>query len=139
VWFLSLGAVTGWILGGVCVLFFGVAGVHQVRLLVNRRPAIVIDGKGLTDNTLALSVSFLPWAEVTSFRSGGRWVVVEVADIQTVRARISPARRLMLLANRAFDRGGALYVTPGTSPISVDDLIREIDLLAPQHVRRPWE
>lgn len=71
-------------------------------------------------------------------RLSARRAVGDSGRPATVRARIDPARRLLLVLNRVLVRRGVQFLTVGTSPVSVDQLIREIDALAPAHVRRPW-
>jgi hypothetical protein len=137
-WLLSLGAVAEGVLGAFCLVYFGLMATHLLRLLGARRPIVVLDGNGITDNSLALSVPFVSWDEMTGFRRGGRWVTVDVADPAAVLARIDPARRLLLVLNRRLNRGGVQFLTVGTARVSVDQLISEIDALAPAHVRRPW-
>jgi hypothetical protein len=138
-WLLSLGAVHTGVLGAFCLAYFGLTAIHLLRLLGTRRPIVVLDSNGITDRSILLSVPFVSWDEMTDFRHGRRWVTVDVADPAAVRARIDLARRLLLALNRVFGRGGVQYLTLGTSSVSVDQLMSEIDALAPAHVRRPWD
>ena len=52
-------------IGGVAIAFFGACGIFAVKKLFDSSPGLVLNRQGLTDNSSAISVGFVPWSEVS--------------------------------------------------------------------------
>ena len=51
--------------GMAVVLFFGAVGIYGSKKLCDKTMGLVIDDKGITDNTNASSVGLIDWADIT--------------------------------------------------------------------------
>jgi hypothetical protein len=52
-------------IGGVGVLFFGAIGIFLIIKLSDKRPGLVLDASGITDNSHGASAGFIPWSDIT--------------------------------------------------------------------------
>jgi hypothetical protein len=100
------GGVGARILGGFCVVFFGVAGFHALRELLWRRPSVEMDHSGIRVRAHLGAAGHLPWEDVTGvgvYRVGRqRMLGIEVADPAALMTRTTPVRRFFMRANRGL-------------------------------------
>ncbi len=47
-----------------CILFFGMSGIFFIKKIRAKKPAIIIDATGITDNTSAVSGNHIPWHDI---------------------------------------------------------------------------
>ncbi|KUJ51614.1 hypothetical protein AR685_08165 [Chryseobacterium sp. JAH] len=50
--------------GFVCVVFFGFAAITMLFRLSNKKPGLIINEKGINDNSSALALGFIPWKDI---------------------------------------------------------------------------
>jgi hypothetical protein len=114
--------IVGWIVGGVSVAFFGVAGVYWLTEAVWRRPSVRMDRGGMSVRAHLGAAGYLPWSEVTGatlYRvRRQRMLGIEVRDRQALIARTTPLRRFFMRANQGL--GYPLVNIPQTAV--ADDL-----------------
>lgn len=128
------------LVGILSIVVFGLFAVLVVRMAC--RPPLVVDDRGITDNTSALSIGFIPWEQALGFRPapvatmGATNDLVHVvwADEQWVWAHMGSFCKLFNRANRSFG------VPP--APLSVDFLTINgqqlaLLLLEQRRMRRP--
>jgi hypothetical protein len=48
-----------------CILFFGLGIFYFTYKLMDKKPGLVIDHSGITDNSSAVAVGHIPWSEIT--------------------------------------------------------------------------
>ena len=104
--FMMLGEDTSgvrWI-GLANILFFGAGAALFVRQLFDSRPRLKIDAQGINDRTLGVGI--IPWPEITnayvkSIR-GNDFICLVVRNPDRWIGSLSPARRVMLKANKAL-------------------------------------
>lgn len=54
------------IVGIASMLFFGLTLLIGVNRMFKTKPGLIINEKGITDNSTATSVGFIPWRDITS-------------------------------------------------------------------------
>lgn len=64
------------IAGYASIIFFGLCGVVIVRKLFDNKPGLIIDSKGLIDNSSGLSAGYILWTDVEN---------ISVVEIQKQR------------------------------------------------------
>ncbi|HCY00041.1 MAG TPA: hypothetical protein DG754_07865 [Bacteroidales bacterium] len=57
------------VIGVIAVLFFGATGIFQLKKLLDKTPGLIIDENGITDNTNAISVGLINWADITGIKT----------------------------------------------------------------------
>ena len=121
-------------IGAVSVLFFGFCLVAILVRLTRTRPALVIDGDGIEENSSAVSVGRIPWSEVTEVRphsfQGQRFLGIGLLDPEVVLGH-QPALKRKALDSSMRMTGFAVNV-----PLRVLD-VQEDDLLAAVARHRP--
>jgi hypothetical protein len=92
------------VIGWINVAFFGACSVIYIRHLADRRPRIVVDECGVTDNLLG--VGCIEWADVVGaelrFVRGSPILSLELRDPSKYVIRLSPFMRRMTAANKVL-------------------------------------
>lgn len=52
--------------GIASILFFGLGAVVMAIKLGDKKPGLIVDAEGITDNTSLISNRFIPWADITA-------------------------------------------------------------------------
>ena len=90
--------------GWAGIVLFGAGIPIFLRQLLDARPRLVIDERGVFDRTLRVGVS--PWREITGARleriAGQEFVCLEVRDPALFTAHFGAVRRALLSGNRAL-------------------------------------
>ena len=90
--------------GWICILFFGAGIPMFLWQLVDARPRLIIDDRGVFDRMLGVGV--IPWSEITgayvcSIKSAD-FICLELRDPAPWLQRLSPIKRAMVPANEAM-------------------------------------
>jgi hypothetical protein len=117
-----------WLAVGCLVAgFFGpCTGFLLVRLVADRRPALVLSADGLTDNSSAFPAGFIAWSEVDGVRAEPRWVALHLRDPGPVLAR-QPAWRRKLIRWNAGMFGGHVFINNNSVAMQPEELVRLIN------------
>lgn len=51
--------------GIASMIFFGFGAVVFIRRLTDKKPALIIDNKGIMDNSTAVAAGLIPWEDIT--------------------------------------------------------------------------
>ena len=128
---IAQGSALTLILGAVGVLTFAGFGIGWIFLLLRAGPGLVVDDTGFDDDSSAVAVGRVLWADVTSVSQrgafGSSFVVVNVRDPEVYLARLGRLARLAATANRSLV-GSPVTVASGglkTSFESLATLLRE--------------
>ena len=57
-----------WVSGVSSILFFGFCGVVVVKKLNDKKPGLVIDKTGITDNSTAIAAGHIPWVDIEEIK-----------------------------------------------------------------------
>ncbi|HEX8492494.1 MAG TPA: STM3941 family protein [Pyrinomonadaceae bacterium] len=85
-------------LGLVSIVFFGSCGLYALKKLFDKKPALVFNNSGITDNASGVSAGFIPWSEVLG---------AEIFEIQQQKMLIIRVRN----PQEYIDRGNSLKRT----------------------------
>lgn len=113
-WFVHAIGIASMVLGG-----WGIAMI--ARKWIDPKPGLVLDARGLTDNTSALSAGLIPWSDIAGFEvrriQRQRILYVLLNDPKAYVAKFGPAKRALLNANLRF----------GPSPVAITSTALSID------------
>ncbi len=74
-------------IGIIAILFFGLIGITAIWRLIKPKAALIINSKGIIDNSTATSIGFIPWKDITGFQpvkvSTNNFLVVYVKNPTT--------------------------------------------------------
>lgn len=84
-----------YVVGFLAILLFGLLGLLALRKLFDRKPGLILNSAGITDNASSLSVGLIPWSDVEG---------VEIFEIQSQKLLIIKVKE----PQKYFDRGNSL-------------------------------
>lgn len=114
-------------LGLVSIVFFGFCGLYAVRKLFDDKPGLVLSAAGLDDNSSAIAVGLIPWAEISGFSifqiARQNLLVVELKNPAKYANAGNPLRRLLNQINFKM-AGSSISISSNTLQIEFDELVR---------------
>lgn len=124
-------------LGAVGVLFFGACGYVACKKLIDTQPGLIVDARGLTDNSSGVSAGRLLWTDVAavqpSFVAGQKFVSLILHDpqayLQTHAQRNNTMQKKLGEMNMKLV-GTPVSVSANSLQLSFDELL---DLLQTYH------
>lgn len=108
--------------GAAGVLFFGFVAVRVLPKLRDKKPGLIIDHMGITDNSSALAAGFIPWSDINEIRlmevMNQRFLMVMVNDPELyINKATNAITKRLVMAN---------YTSYG-SPISISSHALQMD------------
>jgi hypothetical protein len=116
---------------GLASIVFGGLGVIAIaRKLVDSSPGLVLDERGLTDNSSAFSAGLIPWPDITGFEirqiQKQRILYVLLKDPDKYISRFGPVKQALLKANQRI-AASPVAITSSSLSIGFDELVALID------------
>jgi hypothetical protein len=119
-------------LGVLSIAFFGLTGIFGIRKFFDKRPGLILDSSGITDNASAAAAGFIPWSDVIGFdvfeMNKSKMLVVMVGDPEKYIDRGNAVKRKLNKAN--FNMVG--------SPISISSVTLATDFADLQSLFRRY-
>ena len=113
-------------IGLASIAMGGFGALVAIRKLFDSSPGLVLDEHGLTDNSSAFSVGFIPWADITGFEPrqihNQRILYVLLSDPEKFIGKFKPLKRALLSANMKI-AASPVAVTSSSLAIGFDDLV----------------
>lgn len=113
------------LIGAAAVVYFGLLLAYALLRLIVHTPSLVINAKGIVDNSSITSVGLIPWAAVTGIARKKNYLVhhiaISVSDRDAVVSRV-PLPRRCLVQLMDFIARGSVNITPGFLDIPLDAL-----------------
>ena len=117
------------IVGAADIAFFGACGIYGAFRLSVKRPLLVIDARGITDNGSALGVGFVEWdeiAEIGEYEFQGQTMLgIVPRDLDRVLSRLSRFKRSAIRANLRLG-AAPINIPQVLLPVPVRDLVEEM-------------
>ena len=133
-WLLASGSVLQAVAGVLGLAFFGPMAAWFAVTLLRRRPALVVDERGVTDHSSPVAAGFLPWSQVRWVAGGGAYVQLGLHRPEVVLARLGPLARLLVQANARVAGGVVVRIPVALLGTTSDELSRAIAARAPDGV-----
>ena len=113
-WFVHAIGIASMVLGGL-----GATAI--ARKLIDPSPGLVLDARGLTDNTSAMSAGLIPWSDIAGFETrriqNQRILYVLLNDPNAFVSKFGPIKRALFNANSRF----------GSSPVAITSTALSVD------------
>lgn len=65
---------------GICVIFFGLCAVNIFIKLLDKKPGLIINEKGIVDNSNFVGLDFIPWKDIKDIKkikvNNGNFILV---------------------------------------------------------------
>jgi hypothetical protein len=111
------------------VLFFSAAGVYGFIKLFDKSIGLIIDEKGITDNSNASSVGLIEWSDIIEIRiehvMSTRFLLIFVTNPDKYLSRMNFFKRILMKGNM-ISYGTPLSITSNSLRFKFDDLERII-------------
>lgn len=114
----------------ICIPFFGTVGAFALTRLFSKKPALIIDQSGITDNASGLSVGFIPWSDITgtgiaTFQKQ-KLLGISLRNPQEYLEKATILKRLLMKSNSSWV-GYVINIPQITLPVAVEDLQVQIN------------
>ena len=128
---IAQGSALKLVVGALGLLTFAGFGIAWTVLLLRAGPGLVVDDTGFDDNSSAVAVGRVHWADVTSVSErsvfGTSLLVFDVRDPEAYLARLGRLARMAATANRRLFGSPIILTSVGlkTSFVGLSMLLRE--------------
>lgn len=113
------------VLGVTVIVFFGFCFIYIFKRIIYRRPSLIIDSNGITDNASAVGVGFIAWYEVRKIilyeYSGKKTLGIVVYDVDSIQERLTGLKRAFFKSNR-------IKIFGAEAPINIQQNMCEMKL-----------
>jgi hypothetical protein len=112
--------------GYASTIFFGLCAVFIFRKLFDTKAGIIIDSKGIHDNSSGVSAGFIPWSDISNIStievSRQKLIMIEVSnpDIYISRQTNFIAKKAAAINHKMY--GSPISITASSLKYSFDDL-----------------
>jgi hypothetical protein len=121
-----------WFVKVVCVIaivFFGAAFFFILSRLLKPRPAVILRGDGIVDESSGLAAGLVPWSEITSVHvatiHGQRLLCLALSYPDVVLSQQPAAKRSLMQANMGLV-GAPVVIAMDSLTMPGDQLLAEI-------------
>ncbi|WP_299133851.1 STM3941 family protein [uncultured Tenacibaculum sp.] len=114
-------------IGILSILFFGITGIYGIRKISDNRAGLIIDKKGITDNSNASSIGLIEWNDITEIKTevvgmSTRFIMINVNDPEKyIKKATSNLKSKLMRANMKM-YGTPLSITANTLNYDFDKL-----------------
>jgi hypothetical protein len=84
------------ILSIICVIFFGITFITGIKKLFEKNSGIIIDSKGITDNTNSNSVGLIDWEDIIDIR------IIEIMSIKFILVDLENSEKYIKKAKNSL-------------------------------------
>jgi hypothetical protein len=113
-------------IGYASVIFFGICGMFIFRKLFDTKAGIILDGKGIHDNSSGVSTGFIPWSDISNIStievSRQKLIMIEVnnPDDYINRQTNFIAKKAAAINHKMY--GSPIAITATSLKYGFDDL-----------------
>jgi hypothetical protein len=120
------GALAAWI----CIPFSIIVGAFAFSRLCSKKPALIIDEKGITDNASWMAAGFVPWGDITGvglakFRKR-QFLGITVRNSEQYLTKAGRLKRVLMNSNHST-LGYIINIPQVAIPVSVEKLLAHIN------------
>ncbi len=91
------------IIGAAGIIFFGAASIYIIKCFIKPKAVLVIDRNGITDNSSAVSIGFIPWHDIKSVYIkdvlNESFICIDVENIEEKLKGLSSFKKTMIKRN----------------------------------------
>ena len=130
IWMIITDNQASW--GLIAILFFGLCALFILRMLFCNKPALIVDEHGITDNSSAIAIGFIPWKDIETFTlmnvTTETFIKVEVKNIEEYLNKVSSFKRKVIKTNIALGHG-AVLINLNTTEVKPKNVIKDMQKL----------
>lgn len=108
------------------ILFFGFVAVKVIPKLMDKKPGLIINSNGITDNSSGVSAGFIPWADIEDIRLAQvfnqRFLLIMVNNPEQYINRASNAITRKLITSNYSSYGSPISISSHALQMDFDQL-----------------
>lgn len=116
-------------IGFISVVFFGAIGIFGSKKLFDRTPGLIIDDKGITDNSNATNAGLIAWKDIThvnvSSVKSSKFLSIHISNPEKYIDRASKMKARMLKFNMKIS-GTPLCISAGALECNFEELEKSV-------------
>ncbi|MFD2043008.1 STM3941 family protein [Ornithinibacillus salinisoli] len=118
------------IIGLITILFFGLCMIYYIKVLIKRKPALIVSDKGITDHSSYIGAGLVNWEEIAgvdfvSF-GGQHYIGIYTKDPELIINRASGLKRVLNRMNKGL-LDTQVNIPVKTLDCSVEELVDSIN------------
>lgn len=113
------------------ILFFGAVGVFVFKKLFDKKPGLIIDAHGITDNSSGVSVGLIEWKDITNIVTdqvmSTKFLLIELKDPEKYIAKAKSGMKAKIMRANMKSYGTPLSISSNTLKYNfkkLEELIR---------------
>ena len=111
--------------GFLGLLFFGACFIFILKRVINPKPLIIINEKGVTDYSTAMNVGLITWNNITNIRKqhvvNSCFIVIDVKDLSLITSKMTKFQKLLVKLNSPLK--SSISLCANTADKKVDEII----------------
>lgn len=112
-------------IGFVSVVFFGAIAIFGSKKMFDRTPGVIINDKGITDNSSGVSVGLITWNDITGISTTvvvtTKYLLLHVSNPEEYLAKANKTKARIMKANMKMV-GTPLSISTNTLACTFDEL-----------------
>lgn len=119
------------IIGGISILFFGLALIYALKTIIAEKPAVIINDQGITDHSSLIGAGLVEWEDIANVNfvpfMGQSFLGIYTHDQDLIINRTKGIQKLMNKLNKPLVKSQVNIVHQNLK-CSEDELINQIQL-----------
>lgn len=126
------------LIGAASIIFFGICAVLYCKRLTKTEPILIVDEQGITDNSSALALGFVPWGDVksidiaevnASFGVIEKFININVTDEEKYLSKATKIQRPIIQSN--INSGhGVIAINLNSTGIKLEDVFPKMQIIS---------
>ncbi len=108
------------------VLFFGMTGTFGLKKLFDKRAGLIIDSKGITDNSNASSIGLIEWNDISEIATkqvmSTKFILIKVTNPEAYIAKAKSKLKAKLMRSNMKMYGTPLSIASNTLKYNFEEL-----------------
>jgi len=114
----------------LCIIFFGMTGAYGIKKLFDDKTGLLIDENGIFDNTNAVSIGLIEWADITGIEvkqiATQKFIMVYISNPDVYINKASGMKRKLMQQNNKF-YGSPVSITSNSLKCNLDYLEKKLN------------
>lgn len=110
-------------------IFMGYGTVYFAKRIKRKKPILIVNNKGITDYTSAISVGFIPWDDIERIyigsQQGNKFIELQIKDEEKYLRNMSFIKKKTVMANKKLGHQIVL-ITLNSTGIAPESIMPEI-------------
>jgi len=113
-------------IGIIASLFFGTTGIYGLKKIFDKKAGLIIDEKGITDNSNASSIGLIEWNDITEIKTkqvmSTKFLLIEVKNPEEYIKKAKNRMKAKLMKTNMKMYGTPLSITSNTLKYNFEKL-----------------